>query len=222
MSDRAWEQPSRVLLVEDHHSFRQALTFILNLEPDFTVVAEADSLAKARAVLEKFDLAIVDLALPDGNGADLIEDLRRTNPGVTVLILSATLDEANIVRVIDAGAAGVVDKLAGANEIVQEARSVRAGATMPRQTEVVEMLRTIASHGGKNHEVRPDARLTARETEVLRALVEGLDNEGIAEKLGITLEEEQNHLAGILEKLGARSGLQALTIAARRGVIEFP
>ena len=222
MSDRAWAQPSRVLLVEDHHSFRQALTFILNLEPDFTVVAEADSLAKARAVLEKIDLAIVDLALPDGNGADLIEDLRHTNPGVTVLILSATLDEANIVRVVDAGAAGVVDKLAGANEIVQEARLVRAGATMPRQPEVVEMLRTIASHSGKNHEVRPDARLTARETEVLRALVEGLDNERVAEKLGITLEEEQNHLASILEKLGASSGLQALTIAACRGVIEFP
>jgi DNA-binding NarL/FixJ family response regulator len=222
MSDRDLAQPLRVMLVEDHHAFRQALTFILNLEPDFTVVAEADSLATARAVLEKVDFAIVDLALPDGNGADLIEDLWRANPGVIVLILSATLDEANIVRAVDAGGAGVVDKLAGANEIVQEARRVRAGATMPRQTEVVEMLRTIASHGGQDHEVRPDARLTARETEVLRALVEGLDNEGVAEKLDITLEEEQNHLASILEKLEARSSLQALVIAARRGVIEFP
>jgi DNA-binding NarL/FixJ family response regulator len=222
MSDRDWAKPSRVMLVEDHHSFRQALTFFLNLEPDFTVVAEADSLAKARAVLETIDLAIVDLALPDGNGADLIEDIRRANPGVTVLILSATLDEVNIVRVVDAGASGVVDKMAGVNEIVQEARLVRAGAAMPRQTEVVEMLRTIASHGGQDHEVRSDARLTARETEVLRALVEGLDNEGVAEKLGITLEKEQNHLVSILEKLEARSGLQALAIAARRGIIEFP
>lgn len=210
------------MLVEDHHAFRQALAFILNLEPDFTVVAEADALATARAVLGKVDLAIVDLALPDGNGADLIEDLWHANPGVTVLILSATLDEASFVRVVDAGAAGVVDKLAGANEIVQEARRVLAGATMPRQTEVVELMRTIASHGGQNHDVRADSRLTARETEVLRALVEGLDNEGVAEQLGITLEEEQNHLASILEKLGARSGLQALAVAARRGIIEFP
>jgi DNA-binding NarL/FixJ family response regulator len=211
------------MLVEDHNSFRQALTFILNLEPDFTVVAEAGSLATARAVPEEIDFAIVDLALPDGNGADLIEDLRRANPGVTVLILSATLDEANFARVIDAGAAGVVDKMAGVNEIVQEARRVRAGATMPRQTEVVEMLRAIASYGGQDHEVRPDAaRLTARETDVLRALVEGLDSEEVAEKLGITLEEEQNHLASILEKLEARSGLHALAIAARRGIIDVP
>jgi two-component system nitrate/nitrite response regulator NarL len=226
MSDRGSAKPTGVVLVEDHVYFRQAMTMMLDLEQDFAVVAEAGSVAEARELskqsLQDVDIAIVDLALPDGNGVDVIEDLRRLNPNLTVLVLSATLDHNNIARAVDAGAAGVLAKLAGLDEFVQEARRLRAGAAMPRQKEVVEMLLTNVFHSGQDHEARLDARLTTRETEVLRALVEGFDGEEVAERLGITLEEERNHVARILEKLGARSRLQALAIAARQGLVETP
>jgi DNA-binding NarL/FixJ family response regulator len=226
MSDKGSVRPTGVVLVEDHVYFRQAMTMMLDLEQDFAVVAEAGSVAEARELskqsLQDVDIAIVDLALPDGNGVDVIEDLRRLNPNLTVLVLSATLDHNNIARAVDAGAAGVLAKLAGLDEFVQEARRLRAGAAMPRQKEVVEMLITNVFNSGQDHEARLDARLTTRETEVLRALVEGLDGEEVAERLGITLEEERNHVARILEKLGARSRLQALAIAARQGLVETP
>jgi DNA-binding NarL/FixJ family response regulator len=80
----------RILLVEDHAAFRGALAFLLGREPDLEVVAQAGSLAEAREALDgRLDVAVVDLALPDGDGSELIGELHRANPGVSVLVLSA-------------------------------------------------------------------------------------------------------------------------------------
>lgn len=219
--NNTFAQPTRVMLVEDHSSFRQALAFVLDQERDFAVVAQAGSLSEARSIEEGADFAIVDLALPDGSGVNLIEDLRRANLSLTVLVLSATLDDESIARVVDTGAAGVVDKLAGLDEIIQEVRRLRAGAAMPRQKEVAEVLRTIARDGRLAQDQRPDVNLTARETEVLKALAEGLDSQEVAQKLSISVEDKRNRVASILDKLGARSSLQALAIAARHGLIDL-
>lgn len=217
--DESPSGPARVVLVEDHVSFRQALAFVLDAESDFVVVGQAGSLAEGRTALGGCDFAIVDLALPDGSGVDLVEEVRRSNPGVTVLILSATLDEENLARLVDAGASGVLDKLAGVDEIVAEAQRLRAGAALPRQAEIVEILRAVA-RGGDPGATR-DAGLTEGEAGVLEALSEGLDGEGVARKLGLTPGQVRDTVGSILEKLGARSGLQALVVAARRGLVEL-
>src|SRR5829696_1886354 len=82
----------RVMLVEDHIAFRQSLAFLLMREPDLEVVAQACSLAQARQMLDTpLDVAVVDLGLPDGDGRDLIDELRRTNAGISVVVLSATI-----------------------------------------------------------------------------------------------------------------------------------
>lgn len=221
MTDENSSRLVRVMLVEDHASFRQALAFVLDLEQDFVVVDQFGSLVEARGALENCDFAIVDLALPDGSGIDLIEELRRSNLDVPVLILSATLDEENISRLVEAGASGVMDKLAGVDEIVAEAQRLRAGAAMPRQTEVVEMLRVVTRDGGWNHGANHDPKLTELDEAALRALSEGLDGEAVAQKLGMTVEQERDQVKSILEKLGAKSGLQALAIAASRDIVEF-
>jgi len=215
-------KPVRVMLVEDHDSFRQAFAFLLNLEPDFVVASQASSLVEARANLEEIDLAVVDLALPDGEGMELLEDLRRANPEVTVLILSATLNETNLVRVVEAGADGVLDKFANQEEIIDEMRCLRAGEAKPRQEEVLDVLRAAGQQGASNSRVQPDAGLTERETELLQALVEGLNSKEIAERLGVTAIEEHTLASSALGKLGAQSRLQALAIAARHGVVEVP
>jgi DNA-binding NarL/FixJ family response regulator len=214
----------RTMLVEDHASFRQAIAFVLGLEPGFEVVAQAGSLAEARQVLEGVDVAVVDLALPDGNGADLIDDLHRYNPGVKVLVLSATLDQKNLVSAVEAGAAGVLDKLADLDEIVGAVRRLEAGQAMPQQQKVVRVLRLLGERGGRDHETLTTVgELTSREQEVIRALAQGLDSEGVAERLGINVEEERSSVTSTFGKLGARSRLQALAVAARHGIIvEFP
>jgi DNA-binding NarL/FixJ family response regulator len=112
----------RLLLVEDHASFRQALKFLLNLQPDMRVVAECGSLAGCRALegLGSVDVALLDLMLPDGDGTELIVVLRGANPGVKVLVLSASIEPGLAERVAEAGADGVLNKATALTEIVDE------------------------------------------------------------------------------------------------------
>ena len=132
-------RPLRVMLVEDHVSFRQALAFILGQDQDFEVVAQAGTLAEARRSLDgrdatdQIEAVVIDLALPDGSGADLVRDLRDHNLSMTVLVLSATLNRTNLAEAVRAGADGVLDKLAGVGEIVGELRRLSAGAALPSQ-----------------------------------------------------------------------------------------
>jgi len=215
------------MLVEDHVSFRQALAFMLGQDQDFEVVAQAGTLAEARRGLDgrgdtdRIEAAVIDLALPDGNGAELVGDLGGHNPSMTVLVLSATLSRANLTKAVQAGADGVLDKLAGVGEIVGELRRLSAGAALPSQQQVLEALLSIdQQHDPDSYERTGVERITPREREVLRALAEGLNSEEIAERLSMTAEEEHTHVASVLTKLGARSRLQALAVVARLGIVE--
>jgi DNA-binding NarL/FixJ family response regulator len=110
----------RVMLVEDQVPFRRAMAYLLGREPDLEVVAQAGSVDEARshAASVGFDVVVVDLGLPDGNGVDLIAELRVASPGAAVLILSASLDPANFAKAEEAGADGVLDKFARPGEVV--------------------------------------------------------------------------------------------------------
>jgi DNA-binding NarL/FixJ family response regulator len=111
---------TRVMLVEDQPDFRRLMVALLDRQPDLEVVAQAGSLTEARehAAVVRFDVAVLDLGLPDGNGADLISDLRGTNPDVAVLILSASLDPASLERAAQAGASEIMDKLSTPGELI--------------------------------------------------------------------------------------------------------
>src|SRR5215212_10148679 len=94
----------KVMLVEDHLSFRQSLASLLRREPDIEVVAQAGSLAQARQMLDtSLDVAVLDLGLPDGDGRDLIGELRRANAGISVLVLSVTIRPERLEEVLKAG-----------------------------------------------------------------------------------------------------------------------
>jgi DNA-binding NarL/FixJ family response regulator len=113
----------RILLVEDHAIFRNALALLLGYEPDIEVVAQAGSLAEAREVLDgRFDVAVVDLSLPDGDGRELIDELRRSSPGVSVLVLSAIIMAEDFEEVRRSGADAVLTKVEGPLTIIEEIR----------------------------------------------------------------------------------------------------
>ncbi len=120
------DQPLRVMLVDDHADFRRLLTALLHRQPDLRVVAQAGSLAEARshAAVVKFDVAVLDLGLPDGNGADLIAVLRRVNPSVAVLVLSASLNPKNLEKATEAGADEILDKFVTPGELLGAIRHI--------------------------------------------------------------------------------------------------
>ena len=122
----------RVLLVEDHAAFRGALAFLLGREPDLEVVAQAGTLAEAREALDgrldgRLDVALVDPGLPDGDGSELIGELRRANPGVSVLVLSATIGSGHLDEVRKAGADAVLTKVESTLIIAEEVRRLAGG-----------------------------------------------------------------------------------------------
>ncbi len=213
-----------ILLVEDHATVREAVATSFQQE-GFEIVGQAESLAEARRVLRArpVDVALIDLGLPDGYGADLIKELREAHPRAQALVLSASLDRAEIARAVERGAAGILNKSAHLDEVVDSVRRLRAGATLLSLKEVAELLRYAVSRREEENEARQAIeKLTSREIEVLRALAEGLDSEGVADKLHIALRTERNHVANILAKLGVHSQLQALVFVLRHGVVEIP
>ena len=120
---------TRVLLVEDQADFRRLMVALLERQPDLEVVAQAGTLSEARkhAEIVEFDVAVLDLGLPDGTGADLISDLRWSNPGAAVLILSASLDPASLEKATEAGANEIMDKLATPVELIGAIRRLGTG-----------------------------------------------------------------------------------------------
>jgi CheY-like chemotaxis protein len=119
--------PLKVILVEDHVSFRQVLAFLLSDDPGLEVVAQVGSLAQAREALDGGldgapDVAVLDLELPDGDGREIIGELRRSSPGVRIMVLSATVRFEDAEEVLRAGADVVRDKVRPYSTLAHEVR----------------------------------------------------------------------------------------------------
>lgn len=210
---------SRVLLVEDHASFREALAYVLGGEPGFTVTAQAGSLAEARVAIRDADIALVDLGLPGSTGVEVIRQLRRANRRCRLLVLSSSVDSFELLHAVEAGAVGVLHKSSRPTEIADAIGRLVRGED-PMSEEARTMLRRASSN--EERETRRDAeRLTPRERKVLGALGQGLENDEIARRLDMTLRTERAHMVHILAKLGAHSRLEALVRAVRCGAVEI-
>jgi DNA-binding NarL/FixJ family response regulator len=214
----------RIMIVDDHDTFREPLAFMLEREPGLTVVARPRSLSEGRGVLEgtelAVDVALVDLNLPDGSGADLIKDLRASRPRAKALVLSAMSEQRYLAGAIEAGAAGVLHKSAPMRDLVEAVRRLAAGEQLLSQEEVIEALRFIGRERESNREAQlASARLTSREREVLRALAGGSSDKEIAQQLHVGVGTVHTHVTNILSKLEVSSRLQALVFAVRHGVV---
>jgi DNA-binding NarL/FixJ family response regulator len=126
MGERVETKEIRVMHVEDHANFRDLMRSLMNSQSDMDVVAQAGSLDEARVQIasSEIDVAVLDLSLPDGNGLDLIPELRQANPDVGVLILSANLDPEGPEREPGTGADEILDKLAPVEAVLDSVRKL--------------------------------------------------------------------------------------------------
>lgn len=216
---------TRIMLVDDHASFRQPLAFVLDREPDLTVVAQAGSVAEGRAVLENgaaVDLAVVDLDLPDGPGSEFIAALRTARPRSPALVLSAHDDRARLARAVDAGAAGILHKSSRTEDILDAIRRLWDGEQLVSPDEVVDAVRLVGRERLRYYETWfLIEKLTAREREILQALSEGLSDKKIAERLYVSEGTVRSHMTRILSKLGMHSRLQVLIFAVRHSLVKI-
>ena len=212
--------------MDDHASFLEPLAFMFEQEPDFAVVAQAGSLTEARRALEKLsesvDVAVVDVNLPDGEGTELLGDLRALNPRCAVLILSGTIERERLARAVEQGASGLLHKSTRIRDVITAARRVAAGELLLSPEEVREMLDLAGRRRERDREARLLlGQLTQREREVLQAFAEGLSDPEIAARLYVSPGTVRTHMANVLAKLEVDSRLQALLLAARYGAVEI-
>lgn len=213
--------PIRVLLVEDHAVFRQALALAFRLEHNLDVVAQAGSLVEARQRLDnRIDVAVLDLDLPDGNGAGLIPEVKAANPGAEVLVLTASVHRLDLARAVEAGAAGLLHKSAALAEIVQAVQRIGAGELLVTRSELIELVQLA---GRERETTRAStqaiASLTPRERDVLLALGKGLGDREIAERLSVGTETVHTHMTNVKRKLGVESRMLALIFAIKNGIV---
>jgi DNA-binding NarL/FixJ family response regulator len=214
--------PIRLLLADDQIAFRELLALRLAQEPDFRVTAEAGSLAEVRQVLSRVavDVALVDLALPDGSGVELIRDLRAVHREARVLVLTASEDRHEHVAAFVAGASGVLRKTCHAAEIITAIRKLCAGEVLISPREAVDLVRLVRQQREAERTAQHlITQLTPRERELLQLLAEGLNDAAMAARLGISPKTVRNHMVNLLDKLGVHSRLQALVLAAHYGLI---
>ena len=213
----------RLLLVDDHASAREPLAMLLGREADLEVVAQAGTLEEARACLKsgaEVDVALVDLDLPDGHGADLVRDLRRAKREAMAVVLTGSFERRDHARAIEAGAAGVLHKSVPTAQVVDAIRRARAGEPLIPTQELVKLLRLAGERRTQDDLARRAfERLTPRERDILGSLADGLGDKAIAERLSVSEKTVRNHMTRLLDELGVESRLQALILAIRYGAV---
>lgn len=211
-----------VLLVDDHASFRGALGFMVDHEPDIKLAGEAGSIAEAHEIVhhvDDIDIAFIDLDLPDGNGLDVLPDLYGRHPSAAAVVLSGSIRPESRALAIAAGAVGFLPKTAGVSEIINAIRKLTNGESLLTPAEAMTLLRQASQYQARTrgmHEALTS--LTPREMDVLRALASGLDNQAIADQLSLSTATVRSHVVHVLQKLQVDSRLQAALIAVRHGI----
>ena len=210
-----------ILLAEDHRIVRDGLRLLLQNEPDFVIVAEAENgrEAVARAKETRPDLAILDISMPDLSGLEATRLIKAESPRTQVLILTMHESEEYFFRALQAGASGYVLKKAATQDLIAAARAVACGEAFLYPSVAKKLIADYVQRIQTGSEESGYTRLSDREHEILLLLAQGLSNQEIAGRLSITQSTLQTHRAHILEKLGLRTTADLIRYAVQHGLV---
>lgn len=202
----------RVLVVDDHPLLREGVCAVINTQDDLSIVGEADSGEEAVRMYERHhpDIVLMDLQMPGMGGVAAIETLRRSHPSARIIVLTTYSGDAQAMSALRAGAAGYLLKSSMRTDLLDTIRSVHAGGKFMSAGVATE----IAMHLAEDV-------LSTRESEVLTLAAAGNSNKQIAARLGLSEDTIKGYMKVIYSKLGAADRTHAVTIAARRGIIEL-
>ncbi len=213
----------KIMLAEDHILVREGTKEMLDREEDMDVVAEAGDGAEAVRLAQEQDLDIVimDIALPKLNGIEATRRIKRANPSIAILVLTAYDDDEYIFALLEAGAAGYLLKDVSTDELVAAIRAVQAGESMLHPAIARKVINRFSHSHDEGAGNGASEELTEREIEVLRLAGKGITNREIADRLSISHRTVQAHLSHIFGKLGVGSRTEAVVNALRKGLLSF-
>jgi two-component system NarL family response regulator len=212
-----------VLVADRQPLFRRGVADVLADEPGIVLVGQTDDgLAVLDLVTDlDVDVVLLDLGIP-GGGVDACALLRRTRPGVRVVVVANADDDADLGGAVRAGARGYLLKDTTAEELVEAVRTVASGSSLLSPAMASRLLDEFAVLV-RRHEGPPEGAgsLSRRELEVLTLVAQGLNNRAIAEQLFISENTVKNHIRNIHEKLQVHSRMEAVVRAVREGVLQI-
>jgi DNA-binding NarL/FixJ family response regulator len=210
---------TRIVVAEDHQVVREGFRALLETQPDFGVVGEADNGLEVPGVVDHLrpDVLLLDLMLPGLNGMEVIRQVRQGSPATRVLILSMHANESYVLEALRSGAAGYLLKTASSSEMIAAVRAVVAGKrylSPPLSDRVIEAYAQQARPAADIYET-----LTSRERVVLQLVAEGHKNTEIASRLCISVRTVESHRANLMRKLNLQSHADLVRYAIRRGLL---
>lgn len=200
----------KTMLVEDHNVFREGLKKLLELEENIEVVAEAGSCQEAMSKLSSdIDVILMDIGLPDGDGLDLVSVIKKEYPDIKHVVLTTYDDPIFIKKAMECGVRGFVPKYAFFDEIKAAILMTYKGGSYLYPGLAADTLLTLGDSG-----------LSDKDIQLLQLLTSGRSQKEIASELFISLSTFRRRLKDIFSKLNVHSVEEALTVAARKGIIK--
>lgn len=225
------EMRRKILIVDDHALFRVGIRNILEREPDFEIIGEADDPRGAFDLAQQYtpDVVLMDLSLPAPGGIEATQRIKREVPSAAIICLAVSEDEDQLFDAIRAGAAAFILKDVGPDDLVTIIRRVGAGEYLINDkvfarpsvaSRVLKEFRELAVYG---QEAAPIfAPLSPREVEILDNIAQGMTNKQVAYALTISEQTVKNHMSSILRKLSVNDRTQAVVYAMKQGWIRIP
>ena len=209
----------QALVLEDYEVSRELLCDSLHHAFEAIEIRETDSVAGARRLLahHRFDLALLDLNLPDGSGIEVIRQIRRSGLDTFCVVATVCDDSQSLFECLRAGANGYLLKHESRRELVTRLRGIAEGHP-PLSPAVAQKMIAYFSTGRGQPETAGTV-LTGREREVLRLLAMGNSRKSIAASLGISVHTANDHVKALYRKLKVSSGAEATRVACQRGLL---
>jgi DNA-binding NarL/FixJ family response regulator len=214
----------RVLVVDDHQMFADALVALLEVEEGVEVIGAVGSGEEALDVCGpgRPDVVLMDIDLPGMDGIQATRGVLRICPEAKVVGISAMRDPQLLARAVAAGASGFVPKTRAAEELIRAVRAAAAGEMVLPEGDLAPLLERLRNGAERSSDV--DARfatMTRREIEVLQAFTDGLSTDEVAARFRIGVRTVRSHVENVLMKLGVHSKLEAVLLGLRAGVLRL-
>jgi DNA-binding NarL/FixJ family response regulator len=212
----------RVLVVDDHRAVAESIAMAIDLQPDMRCVAIAGTVAEARAVLltSAPDVLLTDVRLPDGDGVEAARHLLELSPGLQILVFTGYSEIDVLARAASIGVCGILPKETSITAVLAAVRRAGEGGMAIESSVLSSLLHRVQHSEAAPTPLPPAVALTERESEVLGWLSQGIDPQGIARRLGISVHTCRGHVKSLLGKLEAHSQLEAVVKAMRLGLVD--
>lgn len=208
------EEKIRIMLVDDHAVVRSGLSAFLSVHADLELVGEAENGEQAvvRAGLLKPDVILMDLMMPVMDGVAATEAIKKQHPDIQILALTSFQEDELVQNALKAGAVGYLMKNISARELAAAIRSAKSGRMTLAPEAAQALVRT-------SQQAQETEALTERERDVLKLMVDGLNNAEIAERLVVSLSTVKYHISNILMKLDVDNRVAAVSMAIQKKLV---